>query len=86
LADLPLGLILIRQKVLVGQMPGDHKVYKITKIAVIPLSEEEPLELELEVRDCDEACFIWALYGSLSTQVVLGLFMQFTHAAVNTLQ
>ena len=25
------------------------KVYKITKIAVIPLSEEEPLELELEV-------------------------------------
>eukprot|EP00063_Salmo_salar_P034906 XP_014009741.1 PREDICTED: phosphatidylinositide phosphatase SAC2-like [Salmo salar] len=47
--DLPLGLILIRQKVLVGQMPGDHKVYKITKIAVIPLSEEEPLELELEL-------------------------------------
>ncbi|XP_071236333.1 phosphatidylinositide phosphatase SAC2 [Salvelinus alpinus] len=47
--DLPLGLILIRQKVLVGQMPGDHKVYKITKIAVIPLSEEEPLDLELEL-------------------------------------
>ncbi|KAK6293404.1 hypothetical protein J4Q44_G00357300 [Coregonus suidteri] len=47
--DLPLGLILIRQKMLVGQMPGDHKVYKITKIAVIPLSEEEPLELELEL-------------------------------------
>ncbi|XP_035655965.1 phosphatidylinositide phosphatase SAC2-like isoform X2 [Oncorhynchus keta] len=47
--DLPLGLILIRQKALVGQMPGDHKVYKITKIAVIPLSEEEPLDLELEL-------------------------------------
>uniref|UniRef100_A0A8C8C042 Phosphatidylinositide phosphatase SAC2 n=1 Tax=Oncorhynchus tshawytscha TaxID=74940 RepID=A0A8C8C042_ONCTS len=30
-------------------MPGDHKVYKITKIAVIPLSEEEPLDLELEL-------------------------------------
>uniref|UniRef100_A0A6Q2Z399 SAC domain-containing protein n=1 Tax=Esox lucius TaxID=8010 RepID=A0A6Q2Z399_ESOLU len=47
--DLPLGLILIRQKALVGQMPGDHRVYKITKIAVIPLSEEEPLDLELEL-------------------------------------
>uniref|UniRef100_A0A8C8IK21 Phosphatidylinositide phosphatase SAC2 n=1 Tax=Oncorhynchus tshawytscha TaxID=74940 RepID=A0A8C8IK21_ONCTS len=52
--DLPLGLILIRQKVLVGQMPGDHKVYKITKIAVIPLSEEEPLDLELEVKENKE--------------------------------
>ncbi|CAB1312432.1 unnamed protein product [Coregonus sp. 'balchen'] len=30
-------------------MPGNHKVYKITKIAVIPLSEEEPLDLELEL-------------------------------------
>ncbi|KAM4729608.1 phosphatidylinositide phosphatase SAC2 isoform 1-T1 [Anableps anableps] len=46
--DLPLGLVLIRQKALVGQLPGDHKVYKITKIAVIPLSDEEPQELELE--------------------------------------
>lgn len=49
LADLPLGLVLIRQKALVGILPGDHKVYKITKIAVIPLSDEEPQELELEV-------------------------------------
>lgn len=48
-ADLPLGLILIRQKALVGQLPGDHKVYKITKIVVIPLSEDEPQDLELEV-------------------------------------
>lgn len=48
-ADLPLGLILIRQKALVGHLPGNHKVYKITKIAVIPLSDEEPQELELEV-------------------------------------
>lgn len=49
LADLPLGLVLIRQKALVGHLPGSHKVYKITKIAVIPLSDEEPQELELEV-------------------------------------
>lgn len=50
LTDLPLGLVLIRQKALVGHLPGNHKVYKITKIAVIPLSDEDPLELELEVR------------------------------------
>lgn len=49
LPDLPLGLVLIRQKALVGHLPGDHKVYKIIKIAVIPLSDEEPQELELEV-------------------------------------
>lgn len=47
--DLPLGLVLIRQKALVGHLPGKHKVCKITKIAVIPLSDEEPLELELEL-------------------------------------
>ncbi|CAL8257086.1 unnamed protein product [Lota lota] len=47
--DLPLGLVLIRQKALVGRLPGNHKVYKITKIAVIPLSDEEPQELELEL-------------------------------------
>ncbi|KAF7219601.1 phosphatidylinositide phosphatase SAC2 isoform X1 [Nothobranchius furzeri] len=47
--DLPLGLVLIRQKALVGNLPGNHKVYKITKIAVIPLSDEEPQELELEL-------------------------------------
>ncbi|KAF6725625.1 Phosphatidylinositide phosphatase SAC2 [Oryzias melastigma] len=47
--DLPLGLVLIRQKALVGHLPGNHKVYKITKIAVIPLSDEDPLELELEL-------------------------------------
>ncbi|XP_061546395.1 phosphatidylinositide phosphatase SAC2 isoform X2 [Phycodurus eques] len=46
--DLPLGLVLIRQKALVGHLPGNHKVYKIIKIAVLPLSDEEPQELELE--------------------------------------
>nr|XP_015203137.1 PREDICTED: phosphatidylinositide phosphatase SAC2 isoform X2 [Lepisosteus oculatus] len=46
--DLPLGLILIRQRALVGKLPGDHEVYKITKIAVIPLSDDEPQDLELE--------------------------------------
>uniref|UniRef100_A0A8C6SCV4 Inositol polyphosphate-5-phosphatase F n=1 Tax=Neogobius melanostomus TaxID=47308 RepID=A0A8C6SCV4_9GOBI len=54
-ADLPLGLVLIRQKALVGHLPPEnHKVYKITKIAVIPLSDEEPQELELEVKENKE--------------------------------
>ncbi|KPP73206.1 phosphatidylinositide phosphatase SAC2-like, partial [Scleropages formosus] len=48
-ADLPLDLVLIRQKALVGKLPGGHEVYKITKIAVIPLSEDEPQDLELEL-------------------------------------
>uniref|UniRef100_A0A8C9RLZ9 Inositol polyphosphate-5-phosphatase F n=1 Tax=Scleropages formosus TaxID=113540 RepID=A0A8C9RLZ9_SCLFO len=47
--DLPLDLVLIRQKALVGKLPGGHEVYKITKIAVIPLSEDEPQDLELEL-------------------------------------
>ncbi|XP_063047769.1 phosphatidylinositide phosphatase SAC2 isoform X2 [Engraulis encrasicolus] len=47
--DLPLCLVLIRQKALVGELPGNHKVYKITKIAVVELSEDEPQDLELEL-------------------------------------
>uniref|UniRef100_A0A8C5UC20 Inositol polyphosphate-5-phosphatase F n=1 Tax=Malurus cyaneus samueli TaxID=2593467 RepID=A0A8C5UC20_9PASS len=47
--DLPWWLLLIRQKALIGKLPGDHEVCKITKIAVIPLSETEPQDLELEV-------------------------------------
>lgn len=50
LSDLPWWLILIRQKALVGKLPGDHEVCKVTKIAVLSLSEMEPQELELEVR------------------------------------
>ncbi|KAK2535863.1 hypothetical protein Q9966_006561 [Columba livia] len=48
-ADLPWWLLLIRQKALIGKLPGDHEVCKITKIAVIPLSETEPQDLELEL-------------------------------------
>ncbi|XP_068022220.1 phosphatidylinositide phosphatase SAC2 isoform X1 [Melanerpes formicivorus] len=47
--DLPWWLLLIRQKALVGKLPGDQEVYKITKIAAIPLSDTEPQELELEL-------------------------------------
>lgn len=47
--DLPWWLLLIRQKSLIGVLPDGHEIYKITKIAVIPLSAEEPQDLELEV-------------------------------------
>ncbi|XP_023564751.1 phosphatidylinositide phosphatase SAC2 isoform X2 [Octodon degus] len=48
-SDLPWWLILIRQKASVGKLPGDHEVCKITKIAVLSLSEMEPQDLELEL-------------------------------------
>ncbi|XP_074763948.1 phosphatidylinositide phosphatase SAC2 isoform X9 [Athene noctua] len=51
--DLPWWLLLIRQKALIGKLPGDHEVCKITKIAVIPLSETEPQDLELENAEVD---------------------------------
>lgn len=66
LADLPLGLVLIRQKALVGHLPGNHKVYKITKIAVIPLSDEEPQELELEVCILTFKCKAYVLSHTFS--------------------
>ncbi|CAI5774964.1 phosphatidylinositide phosphatase SAC2 [Podarcis lilfordi] len=47
--DLPWWLILIRQKVVVGKLPGDHEICKVTKIAAVPLSEAEPQDLELEL-------------------------------------
>lgn len=48
-SDLPWWLILIRQKALVGKLPGDHEVCKVTKIAVLSLSEMEPQDLDLEL-------------------------------------
>ncbi|XP_069823840.1 phosphatidylinositide phosphatase SAC2 [Dendropsophus ebraccatus] len=47
--DLPWWLLLIRQKSLIGILPENHEIFKITKIAVIPLSTEEPQDLELEL-------------------------------------
>ncbi|XP_054840087.1 phosphatidylinositide phosphatase SAC2 isoform X1 [Eublepharis macularius] len=48
-SDLPWWLLLVRQKVVVGKLPGDHEVCKVTKIAAIPLAETEPQDLELEL-------------------------------------
>ncbi|XP_063290313.1 phosphatidylinositide phosphatase SAC2 [Pelobates fuscus] len=47
--DLPWWLLLIRQKSLIGKLPDGHEIYKITKIAVLPLSSTEPEDLELEL-------------------------------------
>ncbi|XP_078500050.1 phosphatidylinositide phosphatase SAC2 isoform X1 [Lissotriton helveticus] len=47
--DLPWWLLLIRQKAVIGRLPGEHEIHKITKIAVIPLSDAEPQDLELEL-------------------------------------
>ncbi|XP_069468044.1 phosphatidylinositide phosphatase SAC2 isoform X2 [Ambystoma mexicanum] len=48
-ADLPWWLLLIRQKAVIGKLPGEHEIHKITKIAVIPLCDAEPQDLELEL-------------------------------------
>ena len=42
-------LLLVRQHHLVGMLPCGAEIYKITKIAILPLCQDEPKELELEV-------------------------------------
>ncbi|XP_050397792.1 phosphatidylinositide phosphatase SAC2 [Patella vulgata] len=42
------SLLLIKQRSLVGEMAGKHKIYKINKIAVLSLNSTDPPELELE--------------------------------------
>ncbi|XP_032806114.2 phosphatidylinositide phosphatase SAC2 isoform X1 [Petromyzon marinus] len=46
--DLHWHLLLIRQKELVGVLPGGHEVYKVSRIACLPLSAAEPCEMELQ--------------------------------------
>ncbi|XP_072915886.1 phosphatidylinositide phosphatase SAC2-like [Hemitrygon akajei] len=46
--DLECFLILVQRKCLVGTVPGKHDMYKITKVAVIPLTDAEPQDLKLE--------------------------------------
>ncbi|XP_055518269.1 phosphatidylinositide phosphatase SAC2-like isoform X1 [Leucoraja erinacea] len=48
--DLECFLVLIQSKDLVGTVFGDHEMYKITKVAVIPLTNDEPQDLKLEVK------------------------------------
>ncbi|XP_062913399.1 phosphatidylinositide phosphatase SAC2-like [Mobula hypostoma] len=46
--DLECFLVLVQQKGLVGTVPGKHDMYKITKVAVIPLTDADPPDLKLE--------------------------------------
>lgn len=42
-------LILIKQKSVVGSVLEDHQIYKVSKIIIVPLSDAEPQELDLDV-------------------------------------
>lgn len=42
-------LILIKQKSVVGSVLEDHQIYKVNKIIVVPLSDADPQELDLDV-------------------------------------
>lgn len=42
-------LLLIRQRTLVGKIAGKHDVYKVDKVAVLSLSDTEPVEVELDL-------------------------------------
>ncbi|XP_078285002.1 phosphatidylinositide phosphatase SAC2-like [Rhinoraja longicauda] len=46
--DLECFLVLIQRKGFVGTVPGQHEMYKIAKVAVIPLTNAEPQDLKLE--------------------------------------
>lgn len=42
-------LILIKQKSVVGSVLEDHQIYKVNKIIVVPLSDADPQELDLDL-------------------------------------
>ncbi|XP_032869712.1 phosphatidylinositide phosphatase SAC2-like [Amblyraja radiata] len=46
--ELECFLVLVQRKGLVGTVLGEHEMYKITKVAVIPLTDAEPQDLKLE--------------------------------------
>ena len=43
-------LLLIKQRMEVGCVMDEHKIYKVNKIVMLPLSDAEPQELDLDVR------------------------------------
>ncbi|XP_067118667.1 phosphatidylinositide phosphatase SAC2 isoform X3 [Centruroides vittatus] len=48
-SDVDKKLLLIRQRALVGCLPGGHEVYKIQKIAILPLNQHDVPELDIEL-------------------------------------
>lgn len=41
-------LVLIRQTSLIGSLPGNHQVFKVNKVVLVPLSVHEAPEMEME--------------------------------------
>ena len=69
-------LLMVRQHHLVGTLPSGAAIYKITKIAILPLCQDEPKELELEVSDRPDVIHLVEPLSPLSAQhgVVLLFF------------
>ncbi|KAL1424091.1 hypothetical protein MTO96_003595 [Rhipicephalus appendiculatus] len=44
-------LVLIRQTSLIGSLPGNHQVFKVNKVVLVPLSVHEAPELEMEPKN-----------------------------------
>ena len=49
---------MVRQHHLVGTLPSGAAIYKITKIAILPLCQDEPKELELEVSEKPDVIYL----------------------------
>lgn len=45
----------------VGCVMDEHKIYKVNKIVVLPLSDAEPQELDLDVRILYIQCCKWMI-------------------------
>lgn len=50
--DIDKRLVLIRDRSVVGCLPGGHDVYKIKKIALLPLNQQHLPDVEFEVCIC----------------------------------
>ena len=59
---------MVRQHHLVGTLPSGASIYKITKIAVLPLCQDEPKELELEVSERRDVIYLVEPMVSLPAQ------------------
>ena len=53
-------LLVIRQRTLVGKIADKHNIYKINKIAVLSLSDADPVDVELEV--CSRQFFVVVVF------------------------
>lgn len=47
--DIDKRLVVVKDRAVVGVLPGGHDVYKIQKIAMLPLSQQHLPDVEFEV-------------------------------------